>query len=86
MKYPKPDFRLDIAEAGDGYDVTIGSDVFARGVFLSLDGIDNFFSDNYFDILPASERKIHVKTGISRDEFVKQLKINSIGNVCSGKI
>lgn len=81
MEYPKPEFRVQVDEVSDGFDVTVGSNVFARGVFLSIDGIDNFFSDNYFDILPASERKIHVKTAISRDEFVKQLKINSIGSV-----
>lgn len=45
MNYPAPDFNVEIARApeADGYDVTIGSDVFARGVFLSLEGIDNFF-------------------------------------------
>ena len=78
---------MEIARApeADGYDVTIGSDVFARGVFLSLEGIDNFFSDNYFDILPGKNRKIHVKTGLDADNFKKQLKINSIGNTLTSK-
>lgn len=87
MNYPAPDFNVEIARApeADGYDVTIGSDVFARGVFLSLEGIDNFFSDNYFDILPGKNRKIHVKTGLDADNFKKQLKINSIGNTLPSK-
>ena len=87
MNYPAPDFNVEIARApeADGYDVTIGSDVFARGVFLSLEGIDNFFSDNYFDILPGTSRKIHVKTGLNADNFKKQLKINSIGNTLTSK-
>ncbi len=80
MDYAKPRFSVKVEPADDGFDVTVGTDVFARGVFLSIDGIDNFFSDNYFDILPGCERKIRVNTSISHDEFVKQLKINSIGS------
>lgn len=80
MEYSKPRFSVDIQPAEDGFDVTVGSDIFARGVFLSIDGIDNFFSDNYFDILPGDRRKIRVNTSVPYDEFVKQLKINSIGN------
>ncbi|MDE5979662.1 MAG: hypothetical protein K2G84_06495, partial [Muribaculaceae bacterium] len=78
--YSKPRFSVDIQPAEDGFDVTVGSDIFARGVFLSIDGIDNFFSDNYFDILPGDRHKIRVNTSVPYDEFVKQLKINSIGN------
>lgn len=85
MEYPRPEFKVKVEDADDGFDVTVGSDTFARGVFLSIDGIDNFFSDNYFDILPASERKIHVTTAVPHDEFVKQLKVNSIGNVFNEK-
>lgn len=80
MDYAKPRFSVKVEPADDGFDVTVGTDVFARGVFLSIDGIENFFSDNYFDILPGCERKIRVNTSISHDEFVKQLKINSIGS------
>lgn len=81
MNYTAPDYKTDIARAKGGFDVTIGSDIFARGVFLSLDGIDNFFSDNYFDILPGSERTIHVTTSLSEDAFRKQLKIISMGDI-----
>ena len=55
--------------------------VFARAVFLSLDGIDNFFSDNYFNILPGDRRTIHVTTPLSRADFEKQLKVISMGDI-----
>lgn len=58
MNYTVPQLSVDVALAEGGYDVTLESDVFARAVFLSLDGIDNFFSDNYFDILPGGKRTI----------------------------
>lgn len=81
MNYTSPEYALEIVPADGGYDVTIGSDVFARGVFLSLDGIDNFFSDNYFNILPGQKRTIHVATPLSEADFRSQLKIISMGDV-----
>ncbi len=81
MNYTAPSYNVKYEKAGDGYNVTIGSDVFARGVFLSLDGIDNFFSDNYFNIMPGTSRTIHVTTPLPEDEFRKQLKLISMGDV-----
>ncbi len=81
MRYAAPKYSVEIVPAGDGFDVTIGSDVFARAVFLSLDGIDNFFSDNYFNVLPGKSRTIHVTTPLSESDFRKQLKVVSMGDV-----
>jgi len=81
MNYSAPDYSVSIAAAGDGYDLTIGSDVFARGVFLSLEGIDNFFSDNYFDIMPGQSRTIHVTTALAEKDFRNQLKLISMGDI-----
>lgn len=83
MNYSAPDYRVTYAKTDDGYDVTIGSDVFARGVFLSLDGIDNFFSDNYFNIMPGCSRTIHVTTPLAENDFKDQLKLISMGDVHS---
>lgn len=81
MDYKAPEYTMDIVPSGDGYDVTIGSDVFARAVFLSLEGIDNFFSDNYFNIMPGSKRTIHVTSQLPEKDFRNQLKVISMGDV-----
>lgn len=81
MNYTMPRLDVKAVPAGDGYDVTIATGVFVRGVFLSLDGIDNFFSDNYFDILPSSSKTIHVTTSLPLGEFKKQLKLISMGHI-----
>lgn len=80
MSYSKPTVSTEIEPEDGGYRVTVGSDIFARGVFLSIDGIDNFFSDNYFDILPGSKHTIHVDTALPQEEFSKQLKIQTLGD------
>lgn len=80
MNYERPNIDIKVTPAGDGYDVAMTSDVFARGVFLSLDGIDNFFSDNYIDILPGATRTIHVTTSLGEKDFRNQLKLTSMGH------
>lgn len=81
MNYAKPEYQLAITPAGDGYDLEIGADTFLRGVFFSLEGIDNFFSDNYFNVLPGTTRKIHVRTPLGEKDFRGQLKVVSMGDV-----
>lgn len=61
-----------------GYEVSLTADKFARAVFMSVEGIDNFFGNNYFDILPNETVKIKVTTNISEADFVKQLKVVSL--------
>lgn len=81
MNYKKPNYFLKITPAHDGYELSVGADTFLRGVFFSLDGIDNFFSDNYFDVLPGKKKTIHVSTPLTESEFRKQLKIISMGDI-----
>ena len=78
MNYEKANISWSAKKAEGGYDVTLKSDVFARGVFMSLSGIDNFFEDNYFDLLPGKEVTINVKTDLSLSVFKEQLKVISL--------
>ena len=80
IDFPKAAISKRSTVAKDGFDVTVESDVFARGVFLSLDGIDNFFSDNYFDLLPKEPATIHVTSSLSKAEFDRQLRSVSISD------
>jgi len=80
IDFPKAVISKRSTVADNGFDVTVESDVFARGVFLSIEGIDNFFSDNYFDLLPHEPATIHVTSSLSKAEFDKQLKSMSISD------
>lgn len=62
----------------DGYIISLTADKFARGVFLSLPGIDSFFEDNYFDLLPNEKLHVKVRTGISAEELNRNLTIKSL--------
>lgn len=80
MAYRPASFKRDIRPAGDGYDVTLTTDIFARAVFLKINGIDNFFSDNYFDMLPGTSRTVHVSTTKDLATFSGELEVVSLGD------
>ncbi len=78
MNYPKAVITHAVKPIKDGFEVSLTSNKFARAVFMSINGIDNFFADNYFDILPGETVVKEVSTGLSQGEFEKQLKITSL--------
>lgn len=78
MNYQHPTIKKTIAPCENGFEVTLTSDKFARGVFLSIEGIDNFFENNYFDLLPGKTYRVKVQTSLSQPEFEKQLTIISL--------
>ncbi|MDR1341794.1 MAG: glycoside hydrolase family 2 protein [Prevotellaceae bacterium] len=78
VDFPAPNISRSVRPVADGFEVTLQSDKFARAVFLSLSGIDNFFEDNYFDILPGQTVRVLVKTSLPEAEFSRQLKVRTI--------
>ena len=80
MAYKKPRFTTTLAPQADGYDVTVATDIFARAVYLKTKGISDFFSDNYFDLLPRQTRTVHVRTTKPLEQFRQELEITSLGD------
>lgn len=81
LNFLKPTITKNIAETDDGYEVSLTADYYTRAAFLSIDGVDNFFENNYFDILPGETVKVNVTTSIPLDEFTKQLKVVSLNEI-----
>ncbi len=75
LNYPVATVTTKVAAAKDGVEVTLSTDNFARAIFMSIDGIDNFFADNYFDLRPGASRTVYVRTSLTADEFAKQLRV-----------
>lgn len=62
-----------------GFSVALKSPVFARGVYLSTDeGLDDVYSDNYFDLLPGRAVVVTVRSAMAADEFNKALRVVSM--------
>ena len=80
LAFPKANVKAEVAKCDGGVEITLSTDNFARAVYMEVDGIDNFFENNYIDLLPNTSRKVKVLTSLSAEEFAKQLKIEHLGN------
>ena len=78
MNYQPPAIDRTVTPCENGFEITLTSNKFARGVFLSIEGIDNFFENNYFNLIPGQAYRVKVQTRLSQPEFEKQLKITSL--------
>lgn len=78
MNYSKARITKSIMPVDGGYEVTLISDTFARGVFLSLTGdISNFVSDNYMDLFPGESVKVKISISLPPSAFKEKLNIVS---------
>ncbi|OJU49802.1 MAG: beta-mannosidase [Bacteroidales bacterium 45-6] len=81
INFPEVTISSKVESVDGGFAVTLTANKYARGVFMSIDGIDNFFEDNYFDILPGKSVTTKVATALSLSDFQKQFKIQSLADM-----
>jgi beta-mannosidase len=55
LELPDPAIEFRVTPADGAARITLQSERFAKDVALSIAGIDGFFSDNFFDLLPGEE-------------------------------
>ena len=80
LNFPTCKISTKVEKCEGGVVVTVSTDNFARAVYLSIEDIDNFFEENFFDLLPGTSRTVKVKTALSAEAFEKQLKVEHLGN------
>ncbi len=54
-------------EQGGEFAIGLSSAVLVKNLYLSLDGSDGFFSDNYFDVLPGETKIVNYKPAKALD-------------------
>lgn len=78
MHYPQVTLTHTIKPVLGGFEVAVKADQFARAVYLSTNTLDDFFENNYFDILPGQTKIIKVSSRLPLSQFEKQLQIISL--------
>jgi beta-mannosidase len=78
MDLKKADIKMTSTKVDGGYELTLSSNTFAKDVFLSTEKGEEFFSNNFFDIIPGIDVK--VKVNIDNRDFdpLKEIKTYSI--------
>ena len=80
LRMPQPNIRFEVAPTRSGFRVTLNSDKFARGVYLSVLDHDGSFSDNYFDLVSGRPVIVeyHSRASLSLKDFREGLKLRSM--------
>ncbi|MFX4301496.1 beta-mannosidase [Alicyclobacillus tolerans] len=78
-----PDISLDMEELDDHFEIHLTSQTFAKYVMLELSEADGVFSDNYFDLLPATPytvllSKKFLSVDLSLKEVCEQIRVYSL--------
>ncbi|HST50399.1 MAG TPA: glycoside hydrolase family 2 protein [Pyrinomonadaceae bacterium] len=87
LTLPAPHVSTDVARTRGGFAVTVKSDKFARAVYLSAEGLDGSFADNYFDLIPGSEVRVEFRASraISPEEFRTRLRARTLADAFVGR-
>ena len=65
LNLPKPQLEYNVIETDTSFEILVKTDKFAKDVFLCGNTEENF-SDNYFDMLPKTSKKVSIpKEGFS---------------------
>jgi beta-mannosidase len=78
LDLPKTNIAKLINKTAKGYEITLFSDKLAKNIFLSLENIDGFFSDNYFDLLPGKKVVVELQTSATIKDIDKEVNIMSL--------
>jgi beta-mannosidase len=80
LTLPSPHVTTYLEKTQGGFIVMIWSDKFARAVYLSAEGLDGYFADNYFDLVPGRPVTVEFRSRrqIKLDEFRKGLEVRSL--------
>jgi beta-mannosidase len=58
MLLQRPEITMEVLKKGRGYEIALRTNTLARDVYLSADGVPGFFSDNFFDLVPGTTKRI----------------------------
>lgn len=76
LKLTNPELTFTVNENMDEFELILKTKKLAKNVYLSV-GSDNNFSDNYFDMLPNTEKKVTIKKSQfdNLESFIEKLKV-----------
>lgn len=79
--FKKPEIEVNVRDIDGGVEISVSSNVYAKGVFLEFDGFDLTLSDNFFDLVNEKPYVVTAKTERCAEEIKKALKIMSVYDI-----
>jgi len=81
IDFPYAQIQKQIIKTAAGWNIRLTSDVLAKNVFLETDEMDEFFSNNFFDIVPGEPVDVEYAAASDQTDLEKALKITVLNNI-----
>ncbi|BBE18515.1 beta-mannosidase [Aquipluma nitroreducens] len=75
---PKPDVKFEINAVQDGFEISLSTDKLAKNLYMTIGDEEGFFSDNYFDLIPAQPVKIKLETKLTKEKLQEVFAIQTL--------
>ncbi|HEX8294650.1 MAG TPA: glycoside hydrolase family 2 protein, partial [Pyrinomonadaceae bacterium] len=87
LSLPAPNVSAQVSGARGAAVVTLSSGTLARGVYLSAEGLEGSFADNFFDLLPGRKLSVEFRTGrnVSAEELRRRLRVRTLSDAFAAK-
>ena len=78
---PEPDVAAKVATSGEGFAVTLTTDVVAPRLMVSVEGTHVHADDCFFDLLPGTEVVVHIapESSLTAEQLRSRLRWRSLG-------
>ena len=73
--------NVDITDCEDGVEISVTSNVFAKGVYIDFDGIECVLTDNFFDLTDDKPYVVKSVTNHTAKELKEALKVMSVYDI-----
>lgn len=80
LNLPQPEIKYEVRPTDTGFEVSIASNKFVRALYLDIDGEDEHFNDNFFDLLPGESKTCSVNSSLTPEEFKSRLHMTYLQN------
>ncbi len=77
----QPDIHAEFADCPEGVQITLTSDVFAKGICVDFEGFDCVLSDNFFSLTDPEPYRIIARTDRGAQALARALTLKSVFNI-----
>ena len=88
LSLPAPNVAASVSRGrGGAAVVTLVTDRLARGVYLSAEGLEGSFADNFFDLLPGQKAEVEFRPrrGVAAGELRRRLRVRTLADAFAAR-
>jgi beta-mannosidase len=86
LELPEPEIKAEILPNDIGCAVVLSSDKLIKNCYLHTDGLDGFFEDNFFDLLPGETVLVEFYSNEQVFDIAQKIKVMSLVDTFSEPI